>query len=69
MKGVSGIGKEWFEQAASLAQYVTGKTIDQVKGIAVNEEGAPSDAELASSVTMQVTDMLGVIEKAVVNAK
>ncbi len=69
MKGVSGIGKEWFEQAASLAQYVTGKTIDQVKGIAVNEEGAPTDAELASSVTIHITDMLGVIEKAVVNAK
>lgn len=69
MKGVSGIGKEWFEQADSLAQYVTGKTLDQVKGIAVNEEGAPTDAELASSVTMQVTDMLGVIEKAAVNAK
>lgn len=69
MKGVSGIGKEWFEQADSLAQYVTGKTIDQVKGIAVNEEGAPTDAELSSSVTMQITDMLGVIEKAAVNAK
>ncbi|MEL7602756.1 MAG: hypothetical protein AAGU77_06325 [Bacillota bacterium] len=69
MKGVSGIGKEWFEQAESLAQYVTGKTIDQVKGIAVNEEGAPTDAELTSSVTVQITDMLGVIEKAAVNAK
>lgn len=69
MKGVSGIGKEWFEQATSLAQYVTGKTIDQVKGIAVNEEGAPTDAELASSVTVHITDLLGVIEKAAVNAK
>jgi hypothetical protein len=35
----------------------------------VNEEGAPSDAELASSVTIHITDMLGVIEKAAVNAK
>lgn len=69
MKAASGIGKEWYEQANALAAYVVGKTIDQVKGIAVNEEGAPTDAELASSVTVGVTDYIAAIEKAVANAK
>lgn len=69
VKKASGIGKEWYEQAASFAQYVTGKTVDEVKGIAVNEEGAPSDAELSSSVTVHVGDFISAIDKAVANAQ
>ncbi len=38
MKQASSIGKEWNEQAAAFAQYVVGKTLDDVKGIAVNEK-------------------------------
>ncbi|MEG1774482.1 MAG: hypothetical protein RR320_06490, partial [Oscillospiraceae bacterium] len=45
MKAASGIGKEWNEQANALCAYVIGKTIDQVKGIAVNEKGAPTEKE------------------------
>lgn len=69
MKKASKIGKEWFEQAAALAKYVTGKTLDQVKGIAVNAEGVPSDAELTSSVTIHIADYTAVIEKAAATAK
>ena len=36
MKRASAIGKEWHEQAAALAKYVEGKTIDEVKTIAVD---------------------------------
>jgi hypothetical protein len=69
MKGASGIGKEWYEQANALAAYVVGKTVDEVKGIAINEEGAATDAELAASVTVGIDGYLAGIEKAVANAQ
>jgi hypothetical protein len=69
MAKASKIGKEWNEQAAAFAKYVTGKTLDQVKGIAINEEGAPTESELAASVTVHITDFIKIIEKASVNAK
>ncbi|MGE5614700.1 MAG: hypothetical protein ACM3XR_09865 [Bacillota bacterium] len=69
MRKASGIKKEWNEQAAAFADYVKGKTVDQVKGIAVNEEGAPTGSDLTSSVTIHITDLVKVIEKASANAK
>jgi len=69
MAKASGIGKEWNEQADAFAAYVAGKTVEEVKGIAVNEEGAPTDEDLASSVTVHVTDFIAAIEKAVGNAQ
>lgn len=69
MKKASGIGKEWYEQANAFAEYVTGKTINEVKGIKLNEQGVPTEADLASSVTIHVNDYIKAIEKAVTNAK
>lgn len=69
MLKASGIGKEWNEQADAFAAYVVGKTVDEVKGIAVNEEGVAADADLASSVTVHVGDLIAVVEKAVANAQ
>lgn len=69
MKAASGIGKEWNEQATALSDYVIGKTIDQVKGIAVTAEGAPADKDLASSVTIGIAPYVEAIEKAVANAQ
>ncbi len=69
MTKASGIGKEWFEQADALSKYVVGKTVEEVKGIAVNEKGAPADSELAASVTISIGDYISVIEKASVSAK
>lgn len=69
LAGSSSIGKEWFEQVDALSAYVVGKTADEVKGIAVTEEGVPSDADLASSVTIHIGDYTAVIDKAVANAK
>lgn len=66
---VSAIGKEWNEQADAFAAYVVGKTVNEVKGIAVNEEGVPTGSDLTSSVTVHVTDFIAGIEKAVGNAK
>ncbi len=69
MKKASSIGKEWYEQADALAQYVVGKTVQEVKGISVNEKGAPADSELAASVTVSIGGYIGLIEKASLSAK
>jgi len=54
---------EWYEQAASFAEYVTGKTADEVSGIAVSE-GKATDADLAASVTISITGFQDLIVKA-----
>ena len=64
MKEASSIGKEWNEQAAAFARYAAGKTVDEVKGIAVNEEGVPTGEDLKSSVTVHVTDFITILQKA-----
>lgn len=69
MGKASKIGKEWNQQADAFAAYVTGKTLDEVKGIAVNEEGVPTAADLTSSVTIHIGDFIAAIEKAVTNAQ
>ena len=63
MKAWGGAIAEWNEQAASFAAYVTGKTADEVAGIAVSE-GKPADADLAASVTIAIGDFQGLIAKA-----
>lgn len=68
MKKASKIGKEWYEQANAFSAYVTGKTLDEVKGITITEEGLAGDADLVSSVTVHIGSFITVIEKAVVNA-
>ena len=68
MKKASKIGKEWNEQAAAFAAYCVGKTVDQVKGVAVNEKGVPTDADLAASVSLSVNNFVAGVEAAVKNA-
>ena len=55
---------EWNVQAASFASYVTGKTAAQVAGIAVNEGTKPTDADLATSVTIAIGGFQALIAKA-----
>lgn len=69
MKGQSGIGKEWYEQADFFADYVIGKTADEVKGIAVNESGVAADADLAAGITIHIGDFINGVAKAVANAQ
>lgn len=68
MKVASSIGKEWNEQAAAYAEYAVGKTAEEVNGTAVTE-GVPSEADLASSVTLHIYDFNEVLTKAVDSAK
>ena len=65
----SKIGKEWFEQANALADYVVGKTVEEVKGIAVDEASVPTAADLTATVTIKIADYIAGIEKAAANAK
>ncbi len=69
MKKASGIGKEWNEQADAFEAYVIGKTVDEVKGIALNEEGKASGADLTASVTVHINEFIDAIDKAVANAQ
>ena len=64
LKAYSGVGKEWDEQTAAFCEYITGKTVEEVKGIALTETTAPADADLAASVSIAVGDFMGLVEKA-----
>ena len=55
---------EWNEQAASFAAYATGKTAADVQGIAVDEGTKPTDADLASSVTIAIGGFQALVAKA-----
>ena len=56
---------EWDAQAAAFAQYITGKTADEVAGIAVTESSRPEDgSDLASSVTIAIGGFQALIAKA-----
>ena len=69
MKAVSPIGKEWNEQAAAIAAYAEGKTIEELKNGAVDENGVVKDADLATSATIYLGSFISGIEDAVNNAK
>ena len=69
MKAVSPIGKEWNEQAAAIAAYAEGKTVEELKTGAVDENGVVKDADLASSATIYLGSFISGIEEAVKNAE
>ena len=64
MKAWGGAKYEWDQQAANFARYVTGKTAQQVAGIAVDEKTAPTEADLASGVTIAIGGFQALIAKA-----
>lgn len=69
MKKASGIGKEWYEQANALAAYAVGKSVAELKAIAVTESGAPADTDLSATVTLKIGGFIDAIEQAVASAK
>ena len=64
MSEVSKVG-EWYQQAANFAAYVTGKTASDVALIHVDEATKPTDADLATSVTIAIGGFQDLIAKAV----
>ena len=69
MKLYGGAKYEWYEQAAALAQYAVGKTVEELRSGAVNESGKAADADLASTATIRLGGYVDAIEVAVANAK
>ncbi|MCQ4636341.1 hypothetical protein NE619_06340 [Anaerovorax odorimutans] len=65
----SSLGKDWKDQITAFCDYVQGKTLDEVKGISVDEKTAPKDEELASSVTIKIGGFIEGLDKAVSDAK
>ena len=63
MGAYSSIGADWYKQAESYSAYITGKTIDEVLGVAVNEKFAPADTDLSSSVTMSIGSFNNMLKK------
>lgn len=69
MKAASSIGKEWNEQARAFADYVEGKTLDQVMGIAIDNDGKAQQPDLTASVTISVGDFMVGVQDAVRDAE
>ena len=69
MKAIAGSKYEWYEQAAALAAYAKGKTVEQLKNGAVNEAGKAKDADLATVATIYIGGYVSAIEAAVANAQ
>lgn len=73
MKGISGIQKEWYEQAEALEKWMVGKNVNDVLGMKVyerdpNHKEVPDVEELKSSVTITVGDYLKALKDAYENA-
>ena len=69
MKAYAGSKYEWNEQAAALADYAVGKTVDELKNGAVDETGHAADADLATVATIYIGSYVEAIEVAVNNAQ
>ena len=70
MKAYGGAKYEWYEQAAALADYAVGKTVEELRSGAIDESGkAPEGSDLASTATIYLGGYVSAIEEAVMNAK
>ena len=55
---------EWDDQAKAFEAYVTGKTQADVNGIALDDNGKPTDAALTAGCTVAVSDFVKAIDNA-----
>ena len=69
MKTYGGAVAEWYEQAAALASFACGKTVEELRAGAVDETGHAVDADLATTATIYLGGYVSAIEKAVANAQ
>jgi len=60
---------EWDAQAAALASYAVGKTVEELKAGAIDETGYAADADLATTATIYLSGYVSAIEKAAANAQ
>ena len=66
MKGVSPIGKEWYEQAEAFEAYCVGKTLAEIAAMPLKDYhgGKAPEGDLAASVTITVDGPLAALAKA-----
>lgn len=70
MRKASSIAAEWNEQAAAIAKFTVGKTVEEFEKGAISETGkAPEGTDLASSATMYMSSYVNAVKMAVANAK
>lgn len=67
MKGVSPIGKEWYEQAAAFEKWAIGKTADEVKA-GVGTDGYATDTDLKAGCTIIVSTIAETVAAAATQA-
>ena len=65
MAGASAIGKEWNEQANAFAAWCVGKTVEDVKALALDAEGKATDADVLAGTTVHVSEFVEALVKAV----
>ena len=63
MKKASALGLEWFEQAANFEVWAAGKSLETIKA-AEGEDGKAADADLATGVSVGVSDYVMTVEEA-----
>ncbi|NLY46560.1 MAG: hypothetical protein GX053_11350 [Tissierella sp.] len=73
MKGISEIGKEWFEQMEAFEEWMIGKTVEEIVNLPVKErdpshQNVPDVPELTSTVTITVESYIAAVEEAWNNA-
>ena len=56
MKGVSPIGKEWYEQAAAFETWCKGKTADEIKA-SYGDDMSANDADLKADCTITISSI------------
>ncbi len=66
MKGASGIGKEWYEQAEFLENYLKENGIDSVN---LTAEGYAADEDVLAGCTINIKELVETAQEAYNNAK
>ena len=69
LAAVSSLKKGWAEQADAFGNYLTGKTPDEVKKLATDDDGKSKDADLLSTCTIAVDGYRDAVVRACENAK
>ena len=69
MRPASGISAEWFEQVEALEAYCIDKTPAEVQGIALDDAGKATDADLIAGITMPLGNFIDGVVKACENAR
>ena len=69
LAAVSSLEKGWAEQADAFGNYLTGKTPDEVKQLATDDDGKPKDADLLSVCTIAVDGYRDAVVRACENAE